>query len=120
MSAGRWTTVQTADFGTIHILCPAWCVRQHDESVELRCDTLHAGPDHVAHFRGRDIALACLTEAPFADKPDRRGVWASAGEDAGPELDPDGLDELATAYVEYAAHLLQLSRQLATLRGEGQ
>lgn len=119
MSAGRWTTIQTLDYGTIHVLCPAWCTGQHDQSVELRSDTLHTGPDHTAHFRGRNLALACLTEAPFAVDPERRGIWVSA-EDAGLELDPPGLDELAAVYVEYAAHLLQLSRELTALRGEGQ
>ncbi|MFC9606087.1 DUF6907 domain-containing protein [Streptomyces niveus] len=119
LAAGRWTTIQTRDHGTIHILCPAWCISEHDESVELRSDTLHTGPDHIAHFRGHDLALACLTEAPFAVDPERRGIWASA-EYAGTELDPAGLDELAAVYVDYAAHLLQLSRQLAALRGADQ
>ncbi|WP_405797237.1 DUF6907 domain-containing protein [Streptomyces sp. NBC_01506] len=119
MRGVRWITIQTADHGLIHVLCPDWCTSRHDHRPGYRSDILHTGPDHIAVFRGQDLALACLVQAPFADTAERRGIWVSS-DDVGIELDPAGLDELAAVYVEYAAHLLQLSRQLTALRGEGQ
>lgn len=119
MTAARTVTVQTLDHGPITITCPAWCTG-HTGPAEFRVDTTHTGPDHVGTFRGRELQFARLTLSPFVGHHGG-GLAVSVGEPVLMGLDPVGLDELAAAYVAYAAQLRHLARELAVLltRGEG-
>lgn len=114
MSAGRTVTVHSVDYGPVTFVCPPWCLTVHVDGG-YRADICHAGPATALAFRGEQLWHAETVAYPYAERlPRGIGVYVAQTDYAG-TFDPDGLDGLAEAFVEHAAALRHLARELAAL-----
>ena len=117
MSA-RTVTVSTADHGDVTIPEPSWCLGKHPWE-SYREDIAHQGAQIEAFIEtpchGRvSMLAAALVQRPFSPTDphvrvslDMDGDWH--------DLDACALDAAAAAFVDYAAVLRRLARQLPVL-----
>ncbi|MGX1120689.1 hypothetical protein RKD37_006052 [Streptomyces ambofaciens] len=115
MPSGRGTiTLPTADHGAVTLPEPSWCRgHAHHDPRTLRVDLLHTGPAVRLTFRGHELAIASLAQAPFAEQAGRH-VHGSESLVAR-ELDARGLYAYAAALETYAAGVRSLADQLLVI-----
>ncbi len=118
MTGGRTVTVPTLDHGPVTLPCPRWCVEPHT-TPEYRADISHTGPAESFTFGGTPLLVAMLSADPYGP-PWRRGpaLYVEQQEFAR-TLDPDGLRQLAAAYVVQAGRLRDLAHDLSALQEGG-
>jgi len=117
MSEPRTVTVRTIDHGPVTVVCPPWCLGQHEDGG-YRADILHCSHDVTLYFRGHHITDATVVQAPFAEggNPELGGPVPGVSVSViGRTLDPLGLYELAAGLDGYADRLRDLADELAVL-----
>ncbi|MFH9038981.1 DUF6907 domain-containing protein [Streptomyces sp. NPDC017966] len=114
----RTVTLPTIDHGPVTIPEPSWCAghANHRPDTE-RVDLAHTGEDVTLHFRGQQLAHACLDQAPYAERA-TRDVQVSVSL-TGTALDARGMYELAAALDTYADRLRTLADSLLVIAAEG-
>ncbi|MGW3416482.1 DUF6907 domain-containing protein [Streptomyces phaeochromogenes] len=123
MSEPRTVTVHTTDHGPITLVCPPWCIGQHEDGG-YRADIIHIGPEITLAFHGIQLMDAGIVQSPHATLPTPGLGGPTPGVSVHPlgrTLDPVGLYSLAAALDGYSDELRGLAGQLdAILAGGGQ
>ncbi|GAA3727494.1 DUF6907 domain-containing protein [Streptomyces tremellae] len=116
MSGQRTVTVHTLDHGPVTLTCPTWCTGEHEQGG-YRADIEHIGPARLCTWRGYDIAIAELAQAPYGTLSHIRAS-VDIG-DMSKALEPDELRQLGAELIRYASELHALAAQLTDLRTRG-
>lgn len=125
MSKPRTVTVHTRDHGPVTLVCPPWCISQHEhENGGYRIDISHEGEETgltLGTSRGPVYLLpAFLEQRPFTEQdPPGRGVFINVGVsgDFYPS-DPAQLHSIAEDLIRHGAQLHALAGHLAALLAE--
>jgi len=116
----RTVTLPTLDHGDVTLPEPSWCAGHADHRPDTyRVDLDHKGEEYLLRHNGELLWTAFLGEAPFATRPEHRGIglYVEQGSYAR-TLDPTALYSLAAALDTHADLLRTLADDLVRVLAE--
>ncbi|MEV4865614.1 DUF6907 domain-containing protein [Streptomyces ossamyceticus] len=123
MTGPRTVTVPTSDRGEVTLVCPTWCVGEH-EPDGYRTDLFHESAEQqlTLPVRGGTVELLAVAfeSRPFTEGWTGTTPFVNVGFSG--DYHPvrvDGLEAMADALEQHAATLREYAHQLAVLLAGG-